>query len=110
MLRLEQRNRPWPQRLGVSHRSTRVPDFGGDLDLGVLAGKDRNPQMNPSRRRWRTAGVGHEDAFPRPRLSARYRFSQETFAGTRGNGRDAPTPAVRATTIKSPELTLKSHS
>src|SRR5580698_1834096 len=32
---------------------------------------------------------GHEDAFPRPRLSARCRFSQGTFAGTRGNGRDA---------------------
>ena len=35
--------------------------------------------------------MGHEDAFPRPRLSARYRFSQGTLAGTRGNGRDAPT-------------------
>src|ERR1700719_404201 len=32
--------------------------------------------------------VGHEDAFLRPRLSARCRFSQGTFAGTRGNGRD----------------------
>jgi len=38
---------------------------------------------------------GHEDAFPRPRLSARCRFSQGTFAGTRGNGRDAPIPAIR---------------
>jgi hypothetical protein len=27
---------------------------------------------------------GDEDAFPRPRLSARCRFSQGTFAGTRG--------------------------
>jgi hypothetical protein len=43
------------------------------------------------------AGVGHEDAFPRPRLSARSRFSQGTFAGTRGNGRDAPKAAVRCT-------------
>ena len=33
---------------------------------------------------------GHEDAFPTSRLSARCRFSQETFAGTRGNERDAP--------------------
>jgi hypothetical protein len=33
---------------------------------------------------------GHEDAFPSPGLSARCRFSQRTFAGTRGNGRDAP--------------------
>jgi hypothetical protein len=31
--------------------------------------------------------VGHEDAFPPPRLSARCRFSQGTFTGTRGNGR-----------------------
>jgi hypothetical protein len=36
------------------------------------------------------AAMGHEDAFPRPRLSARFRFIQGTFAGTRGNGRDAP--------------------
>ena len=38
-------------------------------------------------------GVGHEDAFPRPRLSARCRFSQGTFAGIQGNGRvpDLPT-------------------
>ena len=34
---------------------------------------------------------GHEDQFPRPTLSARCRFSQGTFARTRGNGRDAPT-------------------
>ena len=26
-------------------------------------------------------GMGHQDAFPRPRLSARYLFSQETFVG-----------------------------
>jgi hypothetical protein len=36
-------------------------------------------------------GSGHEDAFPPPRLSVRCRFSQGTFAGTRRNGRDAPT-------------------
>jgi hypothetical protein len=30
---------------------------------------------------------GHEDAFPRPSVSARCRFSQGTFAGTLGNGR-----------------------
>ena len=38
------------------------------------------------------SAVGHEAAFPRPRLSARCRFSQGTFAGTQGNGRDAPIP------------------
>jgi hypothetical protein len=32
----------------------------------------------------------HEDAFLRPRLDARYRFSKGTLAGTRGNGPDAP--------------------
>jgi hypothetical protein len=33
---------------------------------------------------------GHEDPFAPPRLSARYVVRQETFAGTRGNGREAP--------------------
>jgi hypothetical protein len=46
------------------------------------------------------AGMGHEDAFPRRRLSARCRFSQETFAGTRGNGRDAPKPAISVLPIR----------
>ena len=35
-----------------------------------------------------TAAV--QGRFPPPRLSARYRISQETFAGTRANGRGAP--------------------
>jgi hypothetical protein len=48
---------------------------------------------------------GHEDAFPRPRLSARCPFSQGTFAGTRGNGRDAPEAAVRRMTTHRPETT-----
>jgi hypothetical protein len=39
--------------------------------------------------------MGHEDAFPRPRVSARCRFSQPTFAGTPGNGRDAPLAAIK---------------
>ena len=33
---------------------------------------------------------GHQDAFLQPPLRARFRFSQRTLAGTRGNGRDAP--------------------
>jgi hypothetical protein len=45
----------------------------------------------------RMEAMGHEDAFPRPRLSSRCRFSQRTFAGTRGNGRDAPIAATRPT-------------
>jgi hypothetical protein len=40
--------------------------------------------------------MGQEDQFPRPRLNGRYRFSQGTLAGTRGNGRDAPKAANRA--------------
>ena len=35
------------------------------------------------------AGLGHQAAFLRPRLSVRYRFSQGTFARTRSDGRDA---------------------
>ena len=46
------------------------------------------------------AGVGYEDAFPRPKLSARYVIRQETLAGTRGNGREAPIQAVRGTPIE----------
>jgi len=34
--------------------------------------------------------IGHQDAFLLRRLSGRYRFSEETFARTRGNGREAP--------------------
>jgi hypothetical protein len=34
--------------------------------------------------------MGHEDAFPRPRLSAPCPFSQRTFAGASGNDEDAP--------------------
>jgi hypothetical protein len=41
------------------------------------------------------AAVGHEDAFLRPGLNACYRFCQGTFAGTRGNGRDAPQASLR---------------
>ena len=40
------------------------------------------------------AAKGHEDAFPRPTLSARCQISQRTFARTRGNGRDAPIAAI----------------
>jgi hypothetical protein len=40
--------------------------------------------------------MGHEDAFPRPRLNARYRFSQGTLARKQDNGRDAPKAVVPA--------------
>jgi hypothetical protein len=48
----------------------------------------------------------HEERFPAPRLSAGYRINQKTFAGTRGNGRDAPIPDLRGIAIKPPESTL----
>jgi len=34
--------------------------------------------------------LGHEDLYPPHRLNAGCRFSQGTFARTRGNGQDAP--------------------
>jgi hypothetical protein len=37
---------------------------------------------------------GHEGWFPLPRLGARYRFVEETFAETSANGRDAPKTVV----------------
>jgi hypothetical protein len=40
---------------------------------------------------------GHEEQCSPPTLSARYVIRQETFAGTHGNGRDAPKTAVRRT-------------
>ena len=41
-----------------------------------------------------------EDAFLRPRLNARYRFSKRTLAGTQGDGRDAPLAVVRGAEIE----------
>ena len=34
--------------------------------------------------------LGHEERFPPSSLNGSCRFSQGTFAGTHGNGRDAP--------------------
>jgi hypothetical protein len=39
--------------------------------------------------------------------SGRCRFSQETFAGSHGNGREAPIPAIRGTEIERQGSTLK---
>jgi hypothetical protein len=41
--------------------------------------------------------LGHEAAFPRPRLSAGFGFRKETIAGMRRNERDAPIPDLRST-------------
>src|SRR5258708_35361638 len=66
------------------------------------------PPIDPWVRRM--SAWGHEDAFPRPRLSARCRFSQGTFAGTWGNGRDAPTAVIGRSTGHRPPSTLLGHS
>ena len=69
---------------------TGLQTFHKLLAASVLRGEGRvSTQMTHPSCHWGMAGMGHEDAFPRPRLSARCRFSQGTFAGTRGNGRDA---------------------
>jgi hypothetical protein len=47
------------------------------------------------------AAMGHEAQFPPPEASARYRFGEGTFAGTRGNERDAPIPDLASTAIRS---------
>ena len=54
--------------------------------------------------------MGHEDAFPRPRLNARCRFSQRIFAGTRGNGRDAPIPDLPASSWNGEVCPLSSRA
>jgi hypothetical protein len=52
------------------------------------------------------APSGHEDQFPPPRLSGRCGFGEGTFAGTRGNGKDAPRADVRRAFPKRPPATL----
>jgi hypothetical protein len=42
--------------------------------------------------------MGHEERFPPKRMSAGCGFRKKTIVGMRGNGRDAPLPAVRRTT------------
>jgi hypothetical protein len=42
------------------------------------------------------AAMGHEPQFPPPEPSGRNRFGQGTFAGTRGNERDAPQTDLRS--------------
>jgi hypothetical protein len=42
------------------------------------------------------AGKGHEEPLPRPRLNGRCGFGEGTFAGTRGNGEDAPITPFQA--------------
>ena len=48
--------------------------------------------------------MGHEDQFLPLRLSGCCRFSQATFAGTRGNEQDAPVTAIGAKRLTENEL------
>jgi len=51
----------------------------------------------PSRQRWEMAGMGQEDQFPPPGLSACYVIREKTFAAMHGDGRDAPKAVIRTT-------------
>ena len=53
---------------------------------------------------------GHEARCPPPRLSGRYVIGQETLAKVRGDGRDAPIPAVRGTAIEPLDSTHNGRS
>jgi hypothetical protein len=54
--------------------------------------------------------LGQEDQFVPPKLSARSAIRKQTVAATRGNGRDAPIPAVRGTAIEPRGSTLSGRS
>jgi len=62
-----------------------------DFQAAGITGR-ANPERQKSTQLGRLATtqaaslMGHEDAFPRPRLSARCGFGQGTFAGTRATG------------------------
>lgn len=45
-------------------------------------------------------GMGHEGRFAPPSLNAGYEFRKETIAGTDGNERDAPKPAIRLSWVE----------
>ena len=55
-------------------------------------------------------GMGHEDAFLRPRLNARYRFSKGTFAGTQGNGEMRRFPPFGGSLIEPQGSGVSEHS
>jgi len=55
------------------------------------------------------AGVGHGPTLLSTEASGRCRFSQATFVGAHGNGRDAPIPAVCGPKIEPRESTQLRH-
>ena len=69
----------------------------------------RNPPDRADPNGIANAGVGHEEQYPRPRLSGRCRFGEATFAGVAANEKDAPTPAVHGITIGRLKSTLLRH-
>ena len=54
--------------------------------------------------------MGHEGQLPLSRLIGCSQFRQVTFAGTHGNGQDAPIPPVRLTTTGRLKSTLSCPS
>src|SRR5205807_680717 len=66
------------------------PGLGGPISTVAVVDIDSRGQDCSSRARVGRSAMGHEDAFPRPRLSARCAFSKKTFAGTGSYGEDAP--------------------
>jgi hypothetical protein len=66
-------------------------------------------QLSRSLRIPRRASMGHEDAFPQPRLSARCRFRKKTITGMPRNGRDAPKPGVRLSWVERVKPTRSDH-
>jgi len=58
----------------------------------------------------RTAGMGHGPALLSIKASGRCRFSQKTFAGSHGNGRDAPIPAIASARLNRPHTTQSGPS
>ena len=85
----------------------RIPGVGASLEDTCRQGKtlaqalirEASEEVNVARVTYRVvaliadpvmAGMGHFDPFPRPGPNGRCRFGEETCAGVRGNGRDAP--------------------
>ena len=72
------------RQLGTALRQLRSPHST------VNGPKGRSPPESAERWARPNGGWGHEDQFPPARLSVSCRFCQATFAGTDGEGRDAP--------------------
>jgi hypothetical protein len=64
--------------------------------LASVSGLSRNLWDGPrAAKRSARSASGQIERLPRPGLSARYVIRQETLAGARGNGRDAPEADIR---------------